>query len=742
MKNAQKPEKIALGSLLNQLKEGRFVIPDFQREFEWKPWDIRDLLKSILLDYYIGTLLLWKGKDENFENLSCESIYGHDGTEKREYIVLDGQQRLTALYYALIGPDINFPNRKNPVRFFVRLDRFRDENYDECVEYQFIGKSWRRISDTPKELYARHLFPFTLFGQGARAIISWVDEYKEYWRGQATDAENEGNCEEAKKCFANADYIKTFDTEIEELDRDYQVSYIELDKEIAVEKVCDIFTQINSKGVRLDIFDLLNAMLRPKEIHLKSMWRESSNKLNFLDTPKMNVYVLQVMSILLQSYCSAKYLYFLIPGQPKAIRNPDGSREQVVLIGDKKEFNYHWNEAVGALVKAIEALRNPRDYGAIKSSFIPYPSIVPAFAGIRRYARQNGLLERLDVNQKIRKWYWASIFTNRYSSSVESTSAQDFMALKRWFDDDSEIPTAIREFEESFHNLDLKSENKKGTAVYNAILNLLIIAGAKDLGTFQYPEYADLDDHHIVPASWGRNTIGPEIHSILNKTPISAITNRKMFRDRLPNEYLRELFEKNNKKDVMDILATHYISEKATEILLRPNFGPDDFREFISEREKTLIQGIQQELIDQQISVSIPNRELDEAIESIELGLRMKIVAELGNETSAIPAHLVPKASERMNRMLKKDKTKIASDYESTSALLEFMDFRELEAIITGKKHWSGFEQVFGQKQILLKRFEQLSELRNSLRHSRTLDDVVKMEGEAAILWFKKLIRM
>ena len=69
MKNAQKPEKVALGSLLRHLKEGRFVIPDFQREFEWKHWDIRDLLKSIFQDYYIGTLLLWKSKKDNLENL-------------------------------------------------------------------------------------------------------------------------------------------------------------------------------------------------------------------------------------------------------------------------------------------------------------------------------------------------------------------------------------------------------------------------------------------------------------------------------------------------------------------------------------------------------------------------------------------------------------------------------------------------------------------------------------------------
>ncbi len=40
------------------LREGRYVVPDFQREFEWQPWDIRDLVRSIFLDYFIGSLLL------------------------------------------------------------------------------------------------------------------------------------------------------------------------------------------------------------------------------------------------------------------------------------------------------------------------------------------------------------------------------------------------------------------------------------------------------------------------------------------------------------------------------------------------------------------------------------------------------------------------------------------------------------------------------------------------------------
>ena len=63
MKDAQKPDHVSLTTLVGRLREGRFVIPDFQREFEWKPWDIRELVRSIFLDYYIGSLLLWEGQN-------------------------------------------------------------------------------------------------------------------------------------------------------------------------------------------------------------------------------------------------------------------------------------------------------------------------------------------------------------------------------------------------------------------------------------------------------------------------------------------------------------------------------------------------------------------------------------------------------------------------------------------------------------------------------------------------------
>jgi uncharacterized protein with ParB-like and HNH nuclease domain len=61
--------------MVSRLREGRYVIPDFQRDFEWQPWDIKELMSSIFRDYYIGSLLLWKGKDENFEGFRLLVAY-------------------------------------------------------------------------------------------------------------------------------------------------------------------------------------------------------------------------------------------------------------------------------------------------------------------------------------------------------------------------------------------------------------------------------------------------------------------------------------------------------------------------------------------------------------------------------------------------------------------------------------------------------------------------------------------
>ena len=138
MKEAQKPDHVSLSTLVGRIKEGRFVIPDFQREFEWTPQDIRDLMRSVFLDYYIGSLLLWKSKPENFEALACERIYGLDQNDgDHEHIVLDGQQRLTAMHYAFCAPEVPAPNRVKPLFVFIDVAQFAEEAFDEAFKYEW-----------------------------------------------------------------------------------------------------------------------------------------------------------------------------------------------------------------------------------------------------------------------------------------------------------------------------------------------------------------------------------------------------------------------------------------------------------------------------------------------------------------------------------------------------------------------------------------------------------------------------
>ena len=122
MSNIKTTATFNLNNLLSDLERGRFVIPDFQREFEWEAWDVRDLIKSIFQDYYIGTLLLWEVKDDNTKTLACEPIRGNNAKGNENHIVLDGQQRLTAMYTAFFSPDIALSHKKyKKATFYVEI---------------------------------------------------------------------------------------------------------------------------------------------------------------------------------------------------------------------------------------------------------------------------------------------------------------------------------------------------------------------------------------------------------------------------------------------------------------------------------------------------------------------------------------------------------------------------------------------------------------------------------------------
>jgi len=108
-----KPDTIFLEDLLNEIADGEYKIPIFQREFVWDSSQIVELFDSILKGYPIGSLLFWKTKGyETKDEIGPYVIKKVDRSSDVKY-VLDGFQRISTLFGVLMNPQNFDQDNKN-----------------------------------------------------------------------------------------------------------------------------------------------------------------------------------------------------------------------------------------------------------------------------------------------------------------------------------------------------------------------------------------------------------------------------------------------------------------------------------------------------------------------------------------------------------------------------------------------------------------------------------------------------
>jgi len=116
-----------VGKLLEDVAIGEIGLPDIQRPFVWDTGRVRDLFDSMYRGYPIGTLLFW----ENGYPAEHRTI-GVDGKQKvPDLLIVDGQQRLTALYAVMKGipiVDKNFQQRRLRLAFNPLEEKFEVTN--------------------------------------------------------------------------------------------------------------------------------------------------------------------------------------------------------------------------------------------------------------------------------------------------------------------------------------------------------------------------------------------------------------------------------------------------------------------------------------------------------------------------------------------------------------------------------------------------------------------------------------
>lgn len=409
----------AVDNIISWIKSGEVAIPEIQRPFVWDASKVRDLLDSLYKGFPVGYIIVWKNPDVKLKDGSIS--HG-------KKILIDGQQRVTALQAAIAGmevTDANYKKKRIRIAFNPQTGEFEVSN-------SAIEKDTKWIPDIA-----------TVFGVDFEQFSFVVN----YCRDNGLTGQ-EGTI---AKTVAKLNSIKGI-----------SLGVIELSQLLSIDDVTEIFIRINSQGVVLSQADFAMSkissddkydgstirkmidyfchfMRRPSDYDMiigndKAFAKsEALNKIRWIKDEQEDIYVPTYTDVLRVSF-THKFkrgkiadLVSLLSG-----RNFE-TRENLESIAQDSFLKLR--EGVEAFVSETNFKRYlmiVRSTGIVDASLVRSQNVLNfgyiLYLSLRDMKLEPGLIESL-----VRKWIVLTILTGRYSGSPESTIDFD---IKRFTEQD------------------------------------------------------------------------------------------------------------------------------------------------------------------------------------------------------------------------------------------------------------------------------------------------------------------
>src|SRR3954449_10984024 len=137
----------AVTQLLEDVRQERIAIPELQRPFVWDSVKVRDLMDSLYKGYPVGYLITWQSVGAHRKG---GQVAAH------QQILIDGQQRITALRAAVAGLKV-VNKRYKPVRIKIAFNPVTEEF---ATLTPVIDKSSEWISDISELFNAASTYGF------------------------------------------------------------------------------------------------------------------------------------------------------------------------------------------------------------------------------------------------------------------------------------------------------------------------------------------------------------------------------------------------------------------------------------------------------------------------------------------------------------------------------------------------------------------------------------------------------
>ena len=410
----------SVSSILGYVENSQIAIPEIQRPFVWKGEEVRALIDSLYEGYPIGYLIVWQNSQVRARN------FGKGGTKK---ILIDGQQRVTALMAALLGKEV--------------LDEQYQSHRIRIAFNPLAGKGEERfaVCDTKHEEDSRWIPDISIFFRRDFSFRQFEKEYKE-----ANPDEDFTPLEES------VDTLK----EIVK----HQVGVIELSFLLDIDVVSEIFIRINLQGKPLNQEDFVMSKISVNEqyggdyirncidyfCHLlrePSFYQvllqneteffnsEYGKALTWCQNEEQSLYIpsyADVLKVVLISYFGKTRIGDLV----HLLSGRDGEKKIFSKKEISKKVSEEAFEKLGAGVKAFVCEENFQGFQkALKKAGYSCSRLLYSQSVLNYCYAMYLLMYRQGIGEKEResllsKWITMAMITGHYQSGGESTVQKDY----------------------------------------------------------------------------------------------------------------------------------------------------------------------------------------------------------------------------------------------------------------------------------------------------------------------------
>lgn len=509
---------LTIRSLIDRVYGGDIRIPAFQRDFVWNPEQVAFLVDSVYKGFPIGTIVFW----QTDERLKTEKNLGSFTLPdpKRDYpvnYVLDGQQRITSLF-SVFQTELE-PDDNSWIDIFLDMEVAKDPQ-DSCF-----------FALDPSEVDPKRHFPI-------KAFFDTVSYRK------ATKNLDDKQAEFVDQVQARFKEYRIQNQTFETADRN----------EVAI-----VFERINRAGTELNLFELLSAW----------SWSEEFDLIEKFSDLQVDIEAHGFADLVDDRDLQLRTCAAVITGETSPNKILDLKGEDI-----RKRFN----EIETGILGAIDFLK--REIGIAHYKMLPFPGALVPLSCFFATEKADGQAYVDAQRDELKKWFWRSTLSRRFSSDVTARQAADIKEMH--------LLRNSKDYKFKFPTFELKIDflkNRFSSSTGNSKALILMLA---NLGPKSFLSGANIDPvsvlkkgskhefHHIFPKKFLENQgIGlREANSLANICFLTRSDNNKIKADD-PKKYFDEI-PKSKVDEYLRLSLVEYEDRNLT------------FEEFVERRSKAL----------------------------------------------------------------------------------------------------------------------------------------------------------